>query len=369
MAGTATAVTNGDLIPLMDDNGSGQFTKGRNNIRDFRVGLLSALFLADSTGVTPRDGVLMGVGGTGALKVNAQGSPNQTVLIGKGSAIINRTGQGPYLFVNEVDQTVNMPAASGANTRYDIVCAWAADQGSFVGDTAHGPQFWVEQGALGGGVPATPAGMIKLAEVFRAVNDNTISAEIVDKRKSTVVSGVVRRLGPGDSLADPGFLFGEMRDTGTAIEVWNSVEWIPLGDYASKRIVGKTTRSGSNVGYGAGTTVATVPGITFVPKAGHFYRLSFAGDYSGTGGSAMGLQFRSVAGAGPILTGSTPRGTQRTMPIPNGLTQSGSTSVTLDAGALGTSQVTVGFTVSTLAGNTGGTVNIGFDFVVEDLGL
>jgi hypothetical protein len=369
MAGTATAVTNGDLIPLLDDNGSGQFVKGRNNIRDFRVGLLSSLFLADGTGVTPRDGVLMGVGGTGALKVNAQGSPNQTVLIGKGSAIVNRTGQGPYLFVNEVDQTVNMPAASGANTRYDIVCAWAADQGAFVGDTAHGPQFWVEQGALGGGVPATPAGMVKLAEVFRAVNDNTISAEIVDKRKSTVVSGVPRRIGPGDLTTDPGFLIGEVRDTGTSLDYWTGTDWIPLGDYASKRLIGKTTRSGSNVSYVPAGTVATVPGITFTPKAGHFYRLGFAGDYSGTGGSAMGLQFRSVAGGGPITTGSTARGSQRTMPVPNGLTQSGSTSVTLDAGVLGTSQVTVGFSVNGLAGNTGGTVNIGFDFTIEDLGL
>lgn len=368
MAGTATAVTTGDLIPLLDDNGSGQYIKGRNNARDIRVGLLSALFQADASGFSPRDGVLMGAGGANALKVDAQGSPNQTVLIRKGAALISRTGQGPYLFVNETDQTVNMPAASGANTRTDIVCAWAADIGSFVGDTAHGPQWWVEQGALGGGVPATPAGMIKLAEVFRAVNDNTISSEIVDKRKSTSLAGAIRALGPGDALTDPGLFVGELRGTGSRLEIWDGVKWCPLGDFTGRRWVYKFTRSGTNVAYGAGTTVAH-PGGTFVPDANHVYRLTFSGDYSGTGGSALGIQFRSVAGAGPIVAGSTARGAQRTMPIPNGLTQTGTVSVTLDPGVLGTSQVTVGFTVVPLAGNTGGTMNIGFDFVIEDLGV
>src|SRR5215217_4412969 len=167
MAGTGVAITTGDAIPLLDDNGSGVFIKGRNNAHDIRAGLIGTLFLSDGSGTLPRPGVLLGVGGTGALRVNAQGSPNQTVLIGKGAAIVTRSGQGAYLVYSEVDQTVNMPAASGANTRYDIVCLAAFDQGNFVGDTAHGPQFWIESGTLGGGVPATPTGMIKLAEVFR----------------------------------------------------------------------------------------------------------------------------------------------------------------------------------------------------------
>lgn len=365
MAGTATAVTTGDLIPLLDDNGSGQFVKGRNNARDIRAGLLSSIFQADGSGNLPRDGVLMGVGGTGALRVNAQGSPNQTVLIGAGKAIINRTGQGPYLFVNEVDQTVNMPAASGANTRYDIVCAWAADQGAFVGDTAHGPQFWVEQGALGGGVPATPAGMIKLAEVFRAVNDNTISAEIVDKRKSTVVSGAVRILGPGDSTADAGLLTGELRDTNTSIERWNGSAWIPLGDYASTRSIGRVTR-GANLNYVGAGTVGDM--ITFVPKANHRYLLVLTGNYSGSSGTAAQVTFRSVAGAGPIVLGSTSRGS-RVMPVPNGLTQGGTFEVELDQNVLGAAQVTVGYSIAGLAGNTGGTVDTGAQFRIEDLGF
>lgn len=367
MAGTGTAVTAGDVIPLLDDNGSGQYVKGRNNSHDIRVGLLGSLFQPGADGVTPRDGVLMSASGTNALKVDPQGSPNQTVLIRKGRAIISRTGQGPYLFENETDQTVNMPAASGANTRYDIVCAAVFDKGNFVGDALHGAQWWVESGALGGGVPATPAGMIKLAEVFRAVSDNTISSEIADTRKSTVVAGGVRMLGPGDLAADAGLFIGELRDTGTSVDRWSGSEWIPLGQYSAKAFVGKTTRITTNYAYGAAAQVYS--NITFTPKPAHVYRLGFSGDYSGTASTAMGIQFRSVAGAGPIVVGSTPRGTQRTMPVPNGLTQSGSTYVTLDAGVLGSSQVTVGITTVGLAGNTGGTVNIGTDFTIEDLGL
>jgi hypothetical protein len=365
MAGVGTAVTSGDIIPLLDDNGSGQYIKGRNNARDIRTGLLSALFQANASGVFPRDGVLMGVGGTGALKVNAQGSPNQTVLIGRGAAIVSRTGQGPYLFYNEVDQTVNMPAASGANTRYDIVCAAVFDKGAFVGDALHGPHFWVESGALGGGVPATPAGMIKLAEVFRAVNDNTISAEIADKRMSTVVSGAPRSLGPGDLLTDPGILIGEMRDTGTSVDRWDGTNWVPLGDFSGRRYVGTVTRV-ANLNYVTAGTVGD--SVTFTPKPNYRYKLSLSGDYSGTASTAAQLTFRSVAGAGPITTGSTSRG-GRVMPVPNGLTQGGFFDVELAAGLLGTSQVTVGYTVSGLAGNAGGTVNIGAQFRVEALGL
>lgn len=365
MAGVGTAVVAGDIIPLLDDNGSSQYVKGRNNARDIRVGLLSAIFQANSTGVFPRDGVLMGIGSTGALKVNAQGSPDQTVKIGRGAAIISRTGQGPYLFFNEVDQNITMPAASGANTRYDIVCAAVFDKGNFVGDALHGPQFWVESGSLGGGVPATPAGMIKLAEVFRAINDNTISAEIVDKRMSTVVAGAVRMLGPGDSTSDPGILLGELRDTNATIERWNGSAWVALGDYASQRYIGSVTR-GSNLTYVTGGTVGDA--ITFVPKANYRYKLSLSGDYSGTASTAAQLTFRSVAGAGPITTGSTSRGA-RVMPIPNGLTQGGYFDVELAAGLLGTSQVTVGYTVSGLAGNTGGTINTGAQFRIEALGL
>lgn len=225
---TDVAVTTGDLIPLLDDNGSAQYIKGRNNSRDFRVGVLGSLFMNGADGFTPRTGVIPVTGVD--LQVQPQASPNQTVIVKKGRCIVPRTGQGAYLFFNEADQTVNMPAASGVNNRYDIVCAFAADKGNFGGDAVHGPQFHVESGATGGSptVPATPAGMIKLAEVLRATNDNVISlGEIADKRMYTSVVGGIRPLGPGDALVDPGLITAEMRDTGTSVDRWSGAAWVP----------------------------------------------------------------------------------------------------------------------------------------------
>lgn len=227
------AVTSGDLVPLLDDNGSGQYVKGRNSARDIRVGLLGPSFLPGSDGFTPRGGVLFRASDLSDLKVVPQGTPDQTVTVKKGYAIIPRTGQGVYQFINEADQIVAMPAASAVNSRYDIVCASAYDKGAFGADAAHGPEFVVVSGAVSGSpaVPATPAGMIKLAEVLRATNDNAIAlGEITDKRQSTAVNAGFRVIGAGDASADPGFLAGEHRWTSTrGPEVWTGTRWTRIG--------------------------------------------------------------------------------------------------------------------------------------------
>jgi hypothetical protein len=307
MAGIGVAITTGDAIPLLDDNGSGVYIKGRNNARDFRVGVLGAMFLPGADGVTPRPGVLMGVGSTGAMKVNAQGSPNQTVLIGKGAAVVVRSGQGAYLVTNEVDQTVNMPAASGANTRYDIVCVASFDLGNFGGDGAHGPQFWVESGTLGGGVPATPTGMVKLAEVFRAVNDNVISTEIVDKRNSTQLSSQApRQLGPGDLVGDPGFLVGEERDRAGIIERWNGTIWDQVSAINTPR--GYVGGVASIVDTNVTGTETIINSYTFTAVAGRRYKLITDLEYyqkTGTLGTNMFHGCRIIAGGAATATAGT----------------------------------------------------------------
>jgi hypothetical protein len=219
------------MIPLLDDNGSGQYIKGRNSARDVRVGLVNPTYLPGSDGFTARTGVLLR-GSSQELRVDAQASPDQTVIVRKGMCLIPRTGQGPYLFVNEADQTVSMPAASAVNPRYDIVCASAYDKGAFGSDASHGPEFVVVQGVVSGSpsVPATPSGMLKLAEVFRATNDNTISTEIADKRVSAGVNTAYRLLLPGDNIADPGLISGEQRFASLGgPEYWNGTRWSRLG--------------------------------------------------------------------------------------------------------------------------------------------
>lgn len=353
MAGTATAVASGDAIPLLDDNGSGQYIKGRNNARDVRIDLLGTLFQVDTDGFTTRPGIIVQPNDAGTLFVSGQVSPNQTVLIRKGRAVVVRSGQGAYIFTSEQDQTVNMPAASAANFRTDLVCAAVGDLANFGSDALHGPFFWVEQGSLGGGVPATPAGMLKLAEVFRAANDNTISTEVTDKRSVTGLLGAVSLMSAGD-LALAGTVWGQLRDTGSQIERWNNVAWVPISDYAPAKLMGRVRRT-TNLSYTNTETVGD--NITFTPRANRQYEIKLStGSYSGNNTpSAASIRFRSVAGAGPIVAGSTLR-YAGTMPIPNGLSQGGTWLTTTDAGELGTSQITVGYSVQGTAGNTSGSV-------------
>lgn len=234
-----TAVASGELLPIMDDAGAGVYTKGRNSARDFRVTVLGSLFQVGADGFTPRTGILCRTSTAPPedLKVIPQGSPNQTVTIKKGRAVVNRTGQASYLFTNEVDQIVNMPAASAVNPRYDIICLAAYDKSTFVGDAAHGPNFHVFSGVVAGSpvVPATPTDMVKLADVLRAVNDNAIAVgEIIDKRRSTCLQGATRPLLPGDSVADVGLFIGELRYADLyGPEIWTGAGW--------KRISSKAT--------------------------------------------------------------------------------------------------------------------------------
>lgn len=289
MAGTGVAVTAGDLIPTTDDAGGGVYTKGRNNARDIRVGMLGSLYLSGSDGATPRDGILIRSNGADDLAVLPNGTPNQTVTIRRGKAVINRVGQGPYIFESEADQIVNMPAASAVNSRIDLVCCSAYDKAAFVGDAAHGPQFWVEQGVVSGSpvVPSTPAGMLAIARVLRATNDNTISTgEITDLRVSTAVGGSFRTILPGETVAGVGQVLGETRYTSLIYgpEVWTGAAWVPIAD---KRMTTKRYITGSGLGTttvtGTNVQIMTTGAVAY--RAGLVYEIEFGVNWDANTGT------------------------------------------------------------------------------------
>lgn len=253
-----TAVT-GDLIPLLDDNGSAQYIKGRNNARDIRVGLLGALLRTGTDGVTPRPGILVRTIDASDLFVAPQATPNSTVIVRKGICVIPRTGQGAYLFVNETDLTVTMPAAPTVNPRYDIICAAAYDKGNFGADAFHGPQIEIVSGPVQASppVPPTPAGMYKLADVFRAVNDNAISTEITDRRYTTTLTGGIRLGSSNDPTdANVGSVWGELKDDGTQIYRNNGATVTPLYEYLNRAPKVVLKRVGTHfTGTGADTVI------------------------------------------------------------------------------------------------------------------
>lgn len=268
------AITAGEMIPLLDDNGSGQYIRGRNSALDIRIGLLGMMALNSSAdGFTPRVGVVPSH--PAALKVLPQDTPDQTVKIVHGRSFVTRSGQGAYILSNASTQTVAMPAASAVNPRYDIVCIAAYDKGAFGGDAAHGPEFVVVSGTPAGSpsVPATPTDMLKLSDVFRGTNDNTIStSDITDKRVSTVVGGQIRTFFGGDATGGTG-VPGEIRLNGVTnlVEIADAtgtfqVFGAPLGtaeiggEYKAAALQALTTGLNKLT---FGTTVKAAAGITW----------------------------------------------------------------------------------------------------------
>jgi hypothetical protein len=217
----AAAITNGDLIPLLDDAGGGVYTAGRNNARDIRQGLLNLLAAGNGGPYTRRTGVIPSTYTGGAwtdLRVVGQGSPSTTVTIKAGQAIVSRTGEGYYLLSLTQDLNTVMTAANGSNPRWDRICIMGYDKGAFVGDAVHGPYIVIVYGDAAGSptLPSIPTDAIEIARVLRAAGSpgdqiGSGSTPITDVRKSTSLHGGIRALLPGDALSDAGGYHGEHR--------------------------------------------------------------------------------------------------------------------------------------------------------------
>jgi hypothetical protein len=126
-----------------------------------------------------------------------------------------------YQGYNTAVQNVTVANADPTNPRLDLIVARVEDSG--VGDGATRAQIQVITGAPAASpvIPALPAGAVPLASArVNALATTITAAQLTDLRKSVAVNGAVRRLLPGDSLTDPGFRDGELRDTGTTIDRW-----------------------------------------------------------------------------------------------------------------------------------------------------
>lgn len=207
-----------DAIPIMESNG----TTGRNNARDIRTQLISAMLLPDSVGYGVRPGVIPRryINTTGFehvdLKVIQFDTPGQGVQLYPGKAVMVRTGQGPYLLSQETTVTnYALDAADTGNPRIDVIYLRLYDHA--IGDSGggpHGPYIDHVNGTPSGSpvVPSVPTDALPLARILRAANDNTIvAADITDVRKSTQLLGTPRILLPGDSLSDAGIFPSERR--------------------------------------------------------------------------------------------------------------------------------------------------------------
>lgn len=219
-AGDAT-----DMIPLLDNNGSGVFNKGRNNKRDFQREFLGGLI--GKSGGNPwawKSGVFCPAANIGHSMIDGQlfqvggGSGTQAVSISAHRSIITRASGEVYLFSQETTiPSLPMPAADGSLPRIDLVCEMPYDQGAIPGDGQHGPKYIVVTGDPNASptIPALPAAVADaniLGRVARPAGDNTIgSGDITLMRKGAGIHGAPRMMLEGDLLADAGQYHGEKR--------------------------------------------------------------------------------------------------------------------------------------------------------------
>ena len=222
VAGDAT-----DMIPLLDNNGSGTYNKGRNNADDFRRQFLGMLIGKNANqgfdwrpGIIAQSGFLGGGCFDGGVVQATGGAGSQAVTIWQFRAIIVRSsaGAGPYLVSQDGHKTaLAAPAADATNPRVDLLCVMPYDQGRVGSDAQHGPKYiWVTgDPAASPAEPALPAAVadaLVLARVNRGANDNTIAdADCVDRRKGTSIHGTPRVLMGGEALGDAGAYHGELR--------------------------------------------------------------------------------------------------------------------------------------------------------------
>jgi hypothetical protein len=302
----AAAITNGDLIPLLDDAGGGVYTAGRNNARDIRQGLLNLLAAGNGGPYTRRTGVIPSTYTGGAwtdLRVVGQGSPSTTVTIKAGQAIVSRTGEGYYLLSLTQDLNTVMTAANGSNPRWDRICIMGYDKGAFVGDAVHGPYIVIVYGDAAGSptLPSIPTDAIEIARVLRAAGSpgdqiGSGSTPITDVRKSTSLHGGIRALLPGDALSDAGGYHGEhrMRQAGSSITAVSPItelvdRWSATDSlwHGTQNIWFNRQAQG---GSGVITNGSTAALATFgVPDLGFPYRLRASGgfEYQATDSGAL----------------------------------------------------------------------------------
>lgn len=165
-------------------------------------------------------------------------SSAMTCTVRAGAAVVERdTMVGPYPVVSESSVEITFDDADATNDRIDRVDLQVLD--GALGDNGDDSQtaLVVTTGRAAGSpsVPDAPENSIPICQVAIDAGTDTITDGMITmQRKSTALRGGVRVLLEGDSLDDPGFTPGELRDArllgGTGIDQWDNenAEWVAL---------------------------------------------------------------------------------------------------------------------------------------------
>ena len=163
---------------------------------EMRLGTVVPFVAGAANAIGARSGVRYS-GATSDLQVQAQTTPDMTVKVLPGVAIIQgstNSGQGAYTWVLDATTNLTISAAHASLTRKDLIVARVRDA-DIAGNSANrdGPPPVVVTGTPGAGTPALPTdgSYLTLAEVTVSPSpDVTITAgDIADRRVFTAALG------------------------------------------------------------------------------------------------------------------------------------------------------------------------------------
>lgn len=244
-----------------------------------------------------------------------------TCTVRAGAAVVERnTLVGPYGVVSEGSVTIGFATADATNPRIDRVDLQVLD--GALGDNGGVSQtaLVVTTGVASGtpALPSAPANSIPIAKLTLPAGTSTITSGMLTMiRKSAAVRGTIRTLLEGDSLADPGFMVGELRDTSllgvASIDRWGAAgaTWIRVADLTGASAQSAEFTAALTVSPITASTYADVVssstkiGTTFIAPASGIVRIGWGcNGFSGLSGSSM-LVSTAVATGGTIGSGTT----------------------------------------------------------------
>jgi hypothetical protein len=227
-----------------------------------------------------------GVVNAGDMAVTANGTPNKTVNIAGGLAIIAGTeaaDQGSYMVRNNASFSLDILTphpADATNARIDLVVAKVQD-GDYASGSTGPVNAWSLVSVTGTpsgspSAPSAPPNSVVLAQVAIAANVTTIvSGNITDQRSTTKVTGPGTTLGYGQTQASTSAITSVIDLGVTATVVVGAGRRIKVTAFAAFQWTSGGTYPGADLYINEGGTTLTYAEIS-LPTNGSVQNTAFA---------------------------------------------------------------------------------------------
>lgn len=136
-------------------------------------------FIAIDGRSSPGAGLAQGVVGAGSMAVTQNGTPNMSVNVAAGFAVVAGTNnapvQGAYNVYNDATVNLALAASNATNPRIDVVCVTVQD--AYYSGATNTGLLQVITGTPGASpaVPAAPANSLVLAHIYVGANVSSVS--------------------------------------------------------------------------------------------------------------------------------------------------------------------------------------------------